>query len=243
MVIKVYVSGISASKEVKKKQQRALMILQSIKVPFKSVDITEPGQEEARDFMREHCKKTDAGGCTPPPHFFSGNDYLGDYDDFDQATEEDKLITFLKLDPAEYNLNGSNVVPEGLEPIAATGDKGEDTVPSVANDAEATDDTVETKDAEGTGEGDEAREDEEKMESEKEEADEKEKEDAKEDEAEEEKKGEKGDEEMDGEEAAKLASDEEAVKGGSDEEIVKEADDDEETGRKEAAEDEEDKEE
>ncbi|KAG0423063.1 hypothetical protein HPB47_001156, partial [Ixodes persulcatus] len=107
MVIKVYVSGISASKEVKKKQQRALMILQSIKVPFKSVDITEPGQEEARDFMREHCKKTDAGGCTPPPHFFSGNDYLGDYDDFDQATEEDKLITFLKLDPAEYNLNGS----------------------------------------------------------------------------------------------------------------------------------------
>lgn len=63
--------------QVKKKQQRALMILQSIKVPFKSIDITEPGQEEARDFMREHCKKTDAGGCTPPPHFFSGNDYLG----------------------------------------------------------------------------------------------------------------------------------------------------------------------
>lgn len=123
MVIKVYVSGISASKEVKKKQQRALMILQSIKVPFKSIDITEPGQEEARDFMREHCKKNDAGVCTPPPHFFSGNDYCGDYDDFDQATEEDKLITFLKLDPSEYNLNGSNVVPEGLEPVTVAGDK------------------------------------------------------------------------------------------------------------------------
>ncbi|KAL1436065.1 hypothetical protein MTO96_010821 [Rhipicephalus appendiculatus] len=66
MVIKMYVSGISASKEVKKNQQRALMILESIK------------------------------------------EYCGDFEDFDQATEEDRLILFLKLDPAEYNLNGSH---------------------------------------------------------------------------------------------------------------------------------------
>lgn len=107
MVIKLYVSGISASKEVKKKQQRALMILQSIKVPFESIDITEPGKEEDRDFMKEHCKKVD-GVCTPPPHFFNEKDYCGDFDDFDEATEEDRLIVFLKLDPAEYNLNGSH---------------------------------------------------------------------------------------------------------------------------------------
>uniref|UniRef100_A0A0K8RD46 Uncharacterized protein n=1 Tax=Ixodes ricinus TaxID=34613 RepID=A0A0K8RD46_IXORI len=60
---------------------------------------------------RDKERRDARGGARPPPHFFSGNDYLGDYDDFDQATEEDKLITFLKLDPAEYNLNGSNVVP------------------------------------------------------------------------------------------------------------------------------------
>lgn len=107
MVIKIYVSGISASKEVKKKQQRALMILQSIKVPFESIDITEPGKEEDRDFMKEHCKKVD-GVCTPPPHFFNEQEYCGDFDDFDEATEEDRLIVFLKLDPAEYNLNGSH---------------------------------------------------------------------------------------------------------------------------------------
>lgn len=107
MVIKMYVSGISASKEVKKNQQRALMILESIKVPFESIDITEPGKEEDRDFMKEHCKKVD-GVCTLPPHFFNEKEYCGDYEDFDQATEEDRLILFLKLDPSEYNLNGSH---------------------------------------------------------------------------------------------------------------------------------------
>ncbi|XP_037281857.2 SH3 domain binding glutamate rich protein Sh3beta [Rhipicephalus microplus] len=124
MVIKMYVSGISASKEVKKNQQRALMILESIKVPFESIDITEPGKEEDRDFMKEHCKKVD-GVCTLPPHFFNEKEYCGDYEDFDQATEEDRLILFLKLDPAEYNLNGSSIVPEGVEPIAMPSDKGE----------------------------------------------------------------------------------------------------------------------
>ncbi|KAK8789207.1 SH3 domain binding glutamate rich protein Sh3beta [Amblyomma americanum] len=124
MVIKMYVSCISASKEVKKRQQRALMILESIKVPFESIDITEPGKEEERDFMKEHCKKVD-GVPTLPPHFFNEKDYCGDFDDFDQATEEDRLIVFLKLDPAEYNLNGSSLLPEGLEPIIMPGDKGE----------------------------------------------------------------------------------------------------------------------
>ncbi|XP_050026052.1 uncharacterized protein Sh3beta [Dermacentor andersoni] len=124
MVIKMYVSGISASKEVKKNQQRALMILESIKVPFESIDITEPGKEEDREFMKEHCKKVD-GVCTLPPHFFNEKEYCGDFEDFDQATEEDRLILFLKLDPSEYNLNGSSVVPEGLEPIVSPSDKGD----------------------------------------------------------------------------------------------------------------------
>lgn len=122
MVIKIFVSGISASKEVKKKQQRALMILQSIKVPIESIDITEPGKEKERDFMKDNCKKVD-GVCTPPPHIFNEDEYCGDFDDFDQATEEDNLIAFLKLDPSQYNLNGSNAVPEGLEPVTVSGDK------------------------------------------------------------------------------------------------------------------------
>ncbi|XP_070395250.1 SH3 domain-binding glutamic acid-rich protein homolog isoform X2 [Dermacentor albipictus] len=100
------------------------MILESIKVPFESIDITEPGKEEDRDFMKEHCKKVD-GVCTLPPHFFNEKEYCGDYEDFDQATEEDRLILFLKLDPSEYNLNGSSVVPEGLEPIVSPSDKGD----------------------------------------------------------------------------------------------------------------------
>ncbi|OQR69508.1 SH3 domain-binding glutamic acid-rich protein-like [Tropilaelaps mercedesae] len=100
-VIKLYVSGISASKEVKKRQQRAAMILTSIRVKFEEVDITEPGREEERELVKKHCKN-DQGQTLPPPHFFNGEDYCGSFEDFDVATESDRLPWFLKLDPAEF---------------------------------------------------------------------------------------------------------------------------------------------
>ncbi|XP_013784474.1 SH3 domain-binding glutamic acid-rich protein homolog isoform X2 [Limulus polyphemus] len=97
MVIKVFVSGISASKEVKKHQQRVFMILDSLKLSYETIDITEPGKEDQRTYMRENCKKG-AGGGVLPPQFFNDEDYLGDYEDFELANEDDELMKFLKLE-------------------------------------------------------------------------------------------------------------------------------------------------
>ncbi|XP_022652659.1 SH3 domain-binding glutamic acid-rich protein homolog isoform X2 [Varroa destructor] len=86
---------------VKKRQQRAAMILTSIRVKFEEVDITEPGREEERELMKKNCKNEE-GQTLPPPHFFNGGEYCGSFEDFHAATESDRLPWFLKLDPAEF---------------------------------------------------------------------------------------------------------------------------------------------
>ncbi|KAG8200098.1 hypothetical protein JTE90_001954 [Oedothorax gibbosus] len=97
MVIKVYISGICGSHEVRKQQQRVLFILQSLPIDLQIVDITEPGREEDLTFMqevaKEHNKKTQL-----PPQIFNGEDYCGDYSDFEVANDDDRIMGFLKLE-------------------------------------------------------------------------------------------------------------------------------------------------
>ncbi|CAG2123409.1 unnamed protein product, partial [Medioppia subpectinata] len=52
MVVKVLISGISASKEIKKYQQRAQMLLDSLKIAYQAIDITEPGHEDEKELMK-----------------------------------------------------------------------------------------------------------------------------------------------------------------------------------------------
>lgn len=103
MVIKVYVSGMSGNKEVKKRQQRVTMIMDSKHIEYTVIDITEPGQEAEKDFMQTNAQHK---GCTIsdpnprhalPPQLFNDTEYCGDYDDFDMANEVDNLEVFLKL--------------------------------------------------------------------------------------------------------------------------------------------------
>lgn len=104
MVIKVYISGMSGSKEVKKRQQRVTMILDSKHITYTIIDITEPGQEAEKDFMQ---KNSEHNGATIsdqnprhplPPQMFNDAEYCGDYDDFDLANEVDNLEVFLKME-------------------------------------------------------------------------------------------------------------------------------------------------
>ncbi|KAK9729979.1 SH3-binding, glutamic acid-rich protein [Popillia japonica] len=105
MVVKIYVSGISGNKEVKKRQQRVLMILDSRTIKYDVVDIAEPGNEEHKDFMQN--KSTSLGATVSdtnprhplPPQIFNDDLYCGDYDQFDMANEIDELEKFLKLAP------------------------------------------------------------------------------------------------------------------------------------------------
>ncbi|XP_055603425.1 glutamic acid-rich protein [Uranotaenia lowii] len=117
MVIKVYISGMSGSKEVKKRQQRVTMIMDSKSIPYSIVDITEPGQEEEKDFMQKNSLHNGAtvSDQTPrhplPPQIFSDGEYCGDYDDFDLANEIDNLEVFLKLEAPKENVAPSEVSP------------------------------------------------------------------------------------------------------------------------------------
>ncbi|XP_017035149.1 SH3 domain-binding glutamic acid-rich protein homolog isoform X3 [Drosophila kikkawai] len=107
MVLKVYVSGMSGNKEVKKRQQRVLMILDSKNIQYDTVDITEPGKESEKELMQN--KSTSNGGTVSdpdprhplPPQLFNDEEYCGDYDAFDMANEIDTLEVFLKLAPAD----------------------------------------------------------------------------------------------------------------------------------------------
>jgi len=103
MVVKVYVSGLSGNKEVKKRQQRVLMILDSKNIQYEVIDIAEPGKESDKEFMQE--KSTNKGATTSdgdprhalPPQIFSDDEYCGAYDDFELFNENDTLEVFLKL--------------------------------------------------------------------------------------------------------------------------------------------------
>ncbi|XP_076653735.1 SH3 domain-binding glutamic acid-rich protein homolog [Halictus rubicundus] len=98
MVVKIYISGISGNKEVKKRQQRVLMILDSKNVEYETIDITEPGKEMEKEFMQSNGIARDSK-YPLPPQMFNEEEYCGDYEDFDLANEMDELEEFLKVAP------------------------------------------------------------------------------------------------------------------------------------------------
>ncbi|XP_076031248.1 uncharacterized protein LOC143019491 [Oratosquilla oratoria] len=97
MVIKVYVSLISCSQEVKKNQQRALMILESKNIPYTAIDITDPGQEDAKEYMTQNATPRGQAKVPLTPQIFNEAEYCGDFEDLDMSNENDMLGEFLKL--------------------------------------------------------------------------------------------------------------------------------------------------
>lgn len=153
MVIKVYLSGMSGSKEVKKRQQRVTMILDSKHIPYTIIDITEPGQEAEKDFMQKNSEHNGAtiSDQTPrhplPPQMFNDAEYCGDYDDFDLANEVDNLEVFLKMEapkaPAEVSEDQQK---------NGTGNTGEQDQQSQVTTATEADEDKENKTEEGANE-------------------------------------------------------------------------------------------
>ncbi|GFW48276.1 SH3 domain-binding glutamic acid-rich protein homolog [Trichonephila clavipes] len=96
MTIKVYISGISGNHEIRRKQQRVLFVLSSLKIDFEVIDITEMGKEKEREFMRTQCQNNNKPKALPP-QIFNEETYCGDYEDFEMANEDDQLMSFLQL--------------------------------------------------------------------------------------------------------------------------------------------------
>ncbi|XP_066142129.1 SH3 domain-binding glutamic acid-rich protein homolog isoform X2 [Euwallacea fornicatus] len=115
MVVKVYVSGISGNKEVKKRQQRVTLILDSKNVQYELLDIAEPNMEEAKEYMQTNSKLMGStiGDPSPrhplPPQLFNDDEYCGDYDAFDMANELDEMEKFLKLNPDEIATSNAEI--------------------------------------------------------------------------------------------------------------------------------------
>merc|ERR1719205_486894 len=73
------------------------MILKSLGIAIELCDISAPGMEEQRDFMRANATKKEGQRNVLPPQVFNGEKYCGDYETFDVANEDDELEEFLGL--------------------------------------------------------------------------------------------------------------------------------------------------
>ncbi|CAH1392272.1 unnamed protein product [Nezara viridula] len=152
MVIKVYTSGISGNKEVKKRQQRIMMILDSKGINYEAIDITEPGRELDKHFMQDNAKAKDSKHPLPP-QIFNEEDYCGDYEGFDLANENDVLEAFLKLPlPATPVIepppvvNGTHYNEKDTDGITPDNERNEDIINALVPntvDSDKTDDEVE----------------------------------------------------------------------------------------------------
>ncbi|KAG5886088.1 hypothetical protein JTB14_031689 [Gonioctena quinquepunctata] len=151
MVIKVYISGISGNKEVKKRQQRVLLILDSKNVKYEVIDIAEPGAEEAKDFIQNNSTGLGStiGDPNPrhplPPQIFNGDVYCGDYDMFDMANEIDEMEKFLKLEADEIANEKTSTAEINLKNGDLSSEKHEetDTKENEAPNEQITDEKVE----------------------------------------------------------------------------------------------------
>ncbi|KAG8451284.1 hypothetical protein GDO86_003492 [Hymenochirus boettgeri] len=91
MVVKVYITLVTGSREIKSQQSELLRILESKSIKFETVDISE--HNDIREEMR-----TKAGNPKAfPPQIFNEDQYCGDYEQFVASVEDDTVFQFLKL--------------------------------------------------------------------------------------------------------------------------------------------------
>lgn len=80
------------------------MILDSKNIKYTVIDITEPTQDQEKDFMQANATEkgitvSDTDPRHPlPPQIFNGTAYCGDYNSFELANECDTLEQFLKIE-------------------------------------------------------------------------------------------------------------------------------------------------
>lgn len=63
--------------QVKKRQQRVTMILDSKSITYDLVDITEPGKEDEKTYMQTNSKSKDGSKNALPPQIFNDDVYCG----------------------------------------------------------------------------------------------------------------------------------------------------------------------
>merc|ERR1712080_133030 len=140
-------------------QHRFIMILKSLGIAIELCDISAPGMEEQRDFMRANGTKKEGFRNVLPPQVFNGEKYCGDYDAFDIANEDDELEEFLglprkhpkadptktgateaevgKLEPGKLDADGKPIVENGSVAPEGEGEAAPEGAPEAAPEAPA----------------------------------------------------------------------------------------------------------
>jgi len=95
MVLRVFFISSTGRRDIRKRQIHVFAVLTSWKFEFESIDVAAPENEKERDFVIESGKKTDDGKIMLP-QIFKEEECCGDYLDFLQAIEHEKLQLFLK---------------------------------------------------------------------------------------------------------------------------------------------------
>jgi len=83
--------------QIENNQQRIKLVLTSRSIEFVTIDISAPGMQEMRSFMRMNGRKREGQRNVLPPQIFNGEEYRGDFEGFDIANEDDDLEEFLGI--------------------------------------------------------------------------------------------------------------------------------------------------
>ena len=177
MVLRVFFISTTGRRDIRKRQIHVFAVLSSWQYDFESIDVAAPENEKERDFVIETGKKTDDGKIMLP-QIFKEEECCGDYVDFLQAIEHEKLQLFLKQITQEEFDALEQTKEEPAEEEKAEGDEEEEgeKAEGEEEETEKNEDEDETEKKEGEEDEDvekkddeEAEEDGEKAEAEEEE--------------------------------------------------------------------------
>jgi len=91
MTIVVYITSVTFNKQLHTQQSHIETVLKAKQLPHTLIDIaTDP---DKKDEMRAKCGNETAVA----PQIFNEDVYCGDYKTFQQAVEEDRILSYLKV--------------------------------------------------------------------------------------------------------------------------------------------------
>ncbi|KRZ20270.1 SH3 domain-binding glutamic acid-rich -like protein [Trichinella pseudospiralis] len=132
MSLAILYSSLSPNLEFKKHTQHVIMVLDAMRVSYELFDLCDLRDCNKKEKYKEVCASKRNGQLWFPQIFF-GEDYCGDYEDFAEAIESNKLNTFLKLAPSETSaINEQEVLVKNVDeddsgkPSATTASNGHD---------------------------------------------------------------------------------------------------------------------
>jgi len=97
MGVRIFLTNGSGNQKIENNQQMIQMVLTTREIEFTTIDISAPGMQEMRSFMREKGRKKEGQRNVIPPQIFNGEEYRGDFEGFDIANEDDDLEEFLGI--------------------------------------------------------------------------------------------------------------------------------------------------